>query len=161
MDRDQATGPLVALSRGSAKRAMRELESQGLDVGRPLDYADCLLLGAWRRLDAGARILPRSALRLLDERRRDRSTPSARERSPERWVDDDEVRAILAGLFLLRVAAFTGARQLDHERLEEELLVGEGLTLALLLSRVHYAGDQLLAFMDRVRAASASVQASS
>lgn len=81
MDRDEATGPFVALSRRSANNAIRELESQGPDVGEPLDYSDCLLLGAWRRLDAGARIVPRSAMRLLDERVRDRVAPSPRERS--------------------------------------------------------------------------------
>lgn len=32
--------------------------------------------------------------------------------------------------------------------------MGEGLTLALLLPRVQYAGDRLLAFMDRAYAAS-------
>jgi len=68
--------------------------------------------------------------------------------------------ALLGGLFLIRVAALTGASQLDDERLEEELLVGEGLTLALLLPRVYYAGDRLLAFMDRARAACEGVQAS-
>lgn len=159
MDRDEATGPFVTLSRRSAKRTARELESQCPDVGEPLDYSDCLLLGAWRRLDAGERILPRSAMRLLNERVRERGTPSPRERSPERWVDDDEVSALLGGLFLLRIAAFSGASQLDDERLEEELLVGEGLTLALLLPRVYYAGDKLLAFIDRASAASKRVQA--
>lgn len=38
--------------------------------------------------------------------------------------------------------------------------MGEGLTLALLLPRVYYAGDQLLAFIDRARAASEGVEAS-
>lgn len=158
MDRDD-TGPFVELSRRSAKRTMRELESQGPDVGEPFDYADCLLLGAWRRLDAGERIVPRSAIRLLEQRVRHRGAQSPRERSPELWVDDDDINALLGGLFLLRIAAFSGDRHLDDERSEEELLVIDGLTLALLLPRVYYAGDQLLAFLGRARAASESVQA--
>lgn len=158
MDRTEAIGPLVVLNRRSAKRAMLELELQGPEVGEPLDYVDCLLLGAWRRLDAGERILPRSVMRLLDERVRDGAARSPRERSSERRVDDDEINALLSGLFLLRFTAVIGASQLDHERVEE-LLVGGGLTLALLLRRSYYAGDQLLAFMDRARAASENLQA--
>lgn len=159
MDRDDALEPFVELSRRAAKSAMRRLESLAPNVGEPLDYADCLLLGAWRRLDAGTRVLPRSAMRLLDERQGDLAQ-SLRERSPERWINHDEASAFLSGLFILRVAAITLATHLDTERLEEELLVADGLTLALLLPRVNYAGDRLLAFMDRAHAASDGIQAS-
>lgn len=56
--------------------------------------------------------------------------------------------ARLYGLFTLRLLArFAGAP--DAERAEEEMLVGEGLTLALLTPRLNYAGGRLLTVMRR------------
>lgn len=56
---------------------------------------------------------------------------------------------------LVKMAAALGAAAHAAE-VEDELLVGEGLTLALLMHRVSYAGDRLLALMDRMRRVSQS-----
>lgn len=52
-------------------------------------------------------------------------------------------------MFMRMAATLRGT--VNEERLQEELLVGEGLTLALLLPRVSYAVDRLLTFIQRVR----------
>lgn len=155
MNKRDATDQTVELSGRGAKAAMRNLEALSLKVGEPLDYVDCLLLGLWRRLDASERIVPRHAIELLKARLGDvAAMPSLRDRSPELWVGDDIVEGILAGLFLMRIAALSEGRSLDRKQCEEELLVGEGLTLALLIPRIYYSGDRLLAFIRRAQSAS-------
>lgn len=56
-------------------------------------------------------------------------------------------RALLAGLMLSRLQTLLGGRRDPPS--EQELLVGDGLTLALLIPRCYFAGARLLAFMDR------------
>lgn len=134
---------------------MKGLEALRPEVGEPLDYVDCLLLGLWRRLDAGQRTVPRQAMELLEVRLSDMAAmPSLRDRSPQLWVGDDDVEGLLAGIFLLRIAALRRHESLDGQQLEEELLAGEGLTLALLIPRIYYSGSRLLAFMRRAQTAS-------
>ena len=51
----------------------------------------------------------------------------------------------------MRIAASLSGTD-EEERLQEDLLVGEGLTLVLLLPRTDYAGDRLATFIKRMRA---------
>ncbi len=155
MKRNSPASWTIELSDPAAKRVKKRLESLCPDAGEPLDYLDCLLFGLWRRVDASVRIVPRHATLLLDAWVNARAARSLRERSPERWVDEAEVGELLSGLFILHLIANFGRAQ-DEERLEEESLAGEGLTLALLTPRAYYAGDRLLTLMQRAQTAANS-----
>lgn len=138
MERGLAVQRTIELTERAAVRAMTRLESLVPGVGEPYDYGDCMLLGLWRRLDAGERIIPRSAMMLLEERGAAKATRPLRERSPQWRVAEADVGEFLAGIFLLRLGAILGGEPAD-EPVEEEMMVGEGLTLALLTPREAYA----------------------
>lgn len=142
------------LSRKEAATAMRGVEKLAPDIGAPLDFEDCLLLGLWRRLDAGDRMIPSGAYRLLESRIGHLTQEFERDRLPERWVHGAEVHGLLAGILVMRMIAMMGGS--DTEAQQAELLAGEGLTLALLVPRVYYAGGSLLDFMKRAEHAGSS-----
>ena len=146
--------PTIAISRAEARRAKRRLDDLlNPAPDDPFDFADCLALGAWRRLAAGERLFTPAmwdligSLQVCADRTAERLAAV-----PVRELADPEADGLFQNMVYEHVTLATGAATYGSDHADAQaLLAAAGIIAVLELGATRFAGKSVLDFIDQPR----------
>lgn len=144
----------MTISRAEARRAKRRLDDL-LDPspGDPFDFADCLALGAWRRLAAGERLFTPAMWDLIGGLQASGDRTAERLAAvPVRELTDAEADGLFHNMVYEHVTLATGAATYGSDHADAQaLLAAAGIIAVLELGATRFAGRSVLNFIDQPR----------